>query len=664
MANKLIIVESPTKVHTIKKFLGSSYEVVASQGHIRDLPKSALGVDVEGDFEPKYITIRGKGEIMNTLKKAVKKADKIYLATDPDREGEAISWHLKEALDMSGREVYRVTFNEITKEAVKAALKEPKAIDRNLVDAQQARRVLDRVVGYEVSPILWRKVKGKLSAGRVQSAVLRMLADREEEIRAFEPKEYWSFRAVLKGNEGTLEADYYGENGKKKELSSLNDVERLEEEIRTETFSVAEKKTQERRKAAPYPFTTSTLQQDAANLLNFPTEKTMRIAQQLYEGVRITGHGTVGLITYLRTDSTRIAKEADEACKAYVSKRFGPETVGSGAVKNKDRAQDAHEAIRPTYVGFEPETVKADLTRDQFRLYQLIWNRFVASRMKSAIYEHIAVRIDAGAHEFTAAASRLIFKGYLSVYGEKENSTDDKILLSLAEGEKLSVEAFRKEQHFTQPAQHFTEATLVRAMEELGLGRPSTYAPTITNILKRHYITKEGRSLLMTELGEVVNDFMKKYFMDIVDLQFTAGMEESLDAVAEGTLDWHKMMRDFYPGFEEEVKKAGAEMEKVRVSDEVTDEICDKCGRNMVIKYGRNGKFLACPGFPECRNTKPLLEKAGIACPKCGKEIIVRRTKKGRRFYCCIDSANCDFISWTKPGKKERKKTGKTVDKS
>ncbi|MBO4411423.1 MAG: type I DNA topoisomerase [Lachnospiraceae bacterium] len=656
MANKLIIVESPTKVHTIKRFLGSSYEVIASQGHIRDLPKSSIGIDTAGDFEPKYITIRGKGEIMSALKKAVKKADKIYLATDPDREGEAISWHLTEALDFSHSDVARVTFNEITKNAVKAALKEPKSIDLNLVNAQQARRVLDRVVGYEVSPILWRKVKSKLSAGRVQSAVLRLIADREEEIRSFVPKEYWNLKAVFETEGGTFEAEYYGKNGKKKELNAEKDVLAAEKEVLNGPFCVREIKSQERVKASPYPFTTSTLQQDASNFLNFPTEKTMRIAQQLYEGVKVAGEGTVGLITYLRTDSTRIAEEADRSCKAYIRGSFGNEYVGSGAVKNKDRAQDAHEAIRPTAVERTPDSVKADLSRDQFRLYQLIWKRFVASRMKAAVYNQTGIRFGAGAHEFTANVSRLKFKGYLTVYGEKEENQGEKVLLSLTEDSAIELRKLEKEQHFTQPPIRFTEATLVRSMEELGLGRPSTYAPTITNILKRHYIVKEGRNLCMTELGEVVNEFMKKYFPDIVDLKFTAGMEESLDEVAEGKKDWHEMMKAFYPDFEKEVEKAGAEMEKVRVQDEVTDEICEKCGRNMVIKYGRNGKFLACPGFPECRNTRPLLEKAGIVCPKCGKELIVRRTKKGRRFYSCIDSEHCDFMSWNKPGDKPKKK--------
>ena len=658
MANKLIIVESPAKVHTIQKFLGSGYEVVASQGHIRDLPKSTLGVDVEKGFEPKYITIRGKGDLLAALKKSVKKADKIYLATDPDREGEAIAWHLREALDMDGKEASRIKFNEITKSAVKAALKDPSGIDMDLVNAQQARRVMDRVVGYELSPILWKKVKGKLSAGRVQSAVLRMVCDREAEIQAFVPKEYWSFQAKLQAGKDSFTADYYGENAGdqdvRKELTSEKDVRALEKRLAGKDFVVREVKKGTRSKYAPYPFTTSTLQQDAANLLNFPTRKTMTLAQQLYEGVRITGHGTIGLITYLRTDSTRVADEADRSCKAFVREHYGNDFVGFGAVKNKDTAQDAHEAIRPTDVNLTPETVKNDLQRDQYRLYQLIWKRFVASRMKAAVYETQAVRIGAGKEMFTTASSRLTFKGYLEVLNdEKEHSEGSAALSKLKEGEILKLEGFVPEQHFTQPPQHYTEATLVREMEERGLGRPSTYAPTITNILQKHYITKEGRNIFTTELGEVVNNLMLKSFPDVVDLGFTAQMESSLDEIAEGKLDWHEMMEEFYPGFEEEVKAAEAELEKVRVEDEVSDVVCEKCGRKMVYKYGRHGRFLACPGFPECRNTKPVIEKIGVPCPKCGKDLVARRTKKGRRYYSCIDMPNCDYMSWTKPGRKK-----------
>lgn len=651
MPNKLIIVESPTKVHTIKKFLGSGYEVIASNGHIRDLPKSQLGVDIENGFEPKYITIRGKGEIMSALKKEIKKADKIYLATDPDREGEAISWHLKQGLNMDGKEVHRITFNEITKDAVKNALKNPSEINEDLVDAQQARRVLDRVVGYQLSPILWKKVKGKLSAGRVQSAVLRMICDREAEIAAFDPQEYWSLSGhFLKDGKKAVSAEFFGSSDRKKVLRSAKEVEKVEQESVSQQFTVRDFKESTRSKNAPLPFTTSTLQQDAANRLNFSTQKTMRLAQELYEGVKITGHGTIGLITYLRTDSTRIAAEADASCKAYVREQYGNEYVGAGTVKNSGSAQDAHEAIRPTNVLLTPDAVKGDLQRDLFRLYQLIWKRFVASRMKPALYNTASARLQGSKYVFTAAQSKLGFPGYLLAYEEgDEKSSGDAGLLKLSDGDVLTIDSLEKEQHFTQPPAHFTEATLVRAMEEAGLGRPSTYAPTITNILGKHYITKEGRNLFVTELGETVNSIMEKSFPDIVDLNFTAEMETKLDRVAEGSEDWRKMMQDFYPNFEAELKTAEKELEKVTVEDEKTDVICDLCGRNMVIKYGPHGKFLACPGFPECRNTKQFLEKTGALCPKCGKEIVVRRSRKGRRFYGCSGAPECDYMSWTKP---------------
>ena len=655
MANKLIIVESPAKVHTIKKFLGSGYDVIASAGHIRDLPKSRLGVDKAHDFEPEYITIRGKGEIMADLKKAVKKADKIYLATDPDREGEAISWHLMEGLKLreSGKDIYRITFNEITKNAVKDALKHPSSLNENLVNAQQARRVMDRVVGYELSPILWKKVKGKLSAGRVQSAVLRMIADRENEIAAFVPQEYWTLSCTVRAGSGTkIETEYYGEGGKKTVLSSEQETDAVVNSLQGQEFTFAEKKNSTRHKAAPFPFTTSTLQQDAANRLNFSTSKTMRLAQQLYEGVKLPGHGTIGLITYLRTDSTRVAAEADAMCKAWVRENYGAQYVGPGAVRNSDRAQDAHEAIRPTDMSITPESIKSDLQRDLYRLYSLIYRRFAASRMKSAVYESVSGRFECAGHSFTAVSTHLAFPGFLLAYdSDEEKPKKDKGLESLQEGEVLSLLESKKQQHFTQPPAHFTEATLVREMEDLGLGRPSTYAPTIATILARHYITKEGRNLFVTELGEVVNSLMLKSFPDIVDLGFTASMEKQLDEVEEGKEDWHELMREFYPGFSEELSHAEQELEKVKVEDEVTDIICENCGRNMVIKYGRNGKFLACPGFPECRNTRPLLERTDLVCPKCGKDLVVRRTRKGRRYYGCEDAPNCDYMSWTRPKK-------------
>ncbi len=660
MANKLIIVESPAKVHTIKKFLGSGYDVVASAGHIRDLPKSRLGVDTANNFEPEYITIRGKGEIMAELKKAVKKADRIYLATDPDREGEAISWHLMKGLKLpeSGKEIYRIKFNEITKNAVREAIKNPTVLNENLVNAQQARRVMDRVVGYELSPILWKKVKGKLSAGRVQSAVLRLICDRESEISAFVPQEYWTVEAVLKTADGAkITTEYFGEGEKKHLPGNAEEAHGVEEAVLGKDFRMTEKKEQTRRKAAPYPFTTSTLQQDAANKLNFSTSKTMRLAQQLYEGVKIPGHGTIGLITYLRTDSTRVAAEADALCKAWVRENYGQDYVGSGAVRNSDLSQDAHEAIRPTDMNLNPETVKNDLPRDLYRLYNLIYRRFAASRMKAAVYESVSARFECAGKIFTAGSARLAFPGYLLAYdSDEEKVRKDKGLEGLKEGDTLGLLETKSQQHFTQPPAHFTEATLVREMEELGLGRPSTYAPTIANILGKHYIVKEGRNIFVTELGEVVNSLMLKSFPDIVNLGFTADMERKLDEVEEGKEDWHQVMNDFYPAFSEEIQRAEKELEKVRVEDEKTDVICENCGRNMVIKYGRNGRFLACPGFPECRNTMPLLERTGLKCPKCGKEIIVRRTKKGRRYYGCEGAPECDYMSWTRPKDEEKAK--------
>ena len=649
--NKLIIVESPTKVHTIKKILGSGYEVIASNGHIRDLPKSRMGVDIEHDFEPRYITIRGKGELMSALKKEIKKADRIYLATDPDREGEAISWHLREGLDMSGRDVRRITFNEITKSAVKAAIKSPRDIDMNLVNAQQARRVLDRVVGYQLSPVLWKKVKSKLSAGRVQSAVLRMVNDREAEINAFVPQEYWTVAAKLRTEAGKFfTAEYYGKGEKKLTPGSLEEAEKVESEIREAPFTVSERKESRRQKNAPYPFTTSTLQQEASNRLNFSTQKTMRVAQELYEGVSVKGFGTVGLITYLRTDSTRVADEADRACKALVAEKYGKEYVGQGAVKpGRNNVQDAHEAIRPSDLAISPDTVKTSLSRDAYRLYKLIYERFVASRMKAAVYDTVSIKLSAAGHVFTCASSKVSFKGYLAAYAwDEEKSTPDNVVAALQEGDRASLSELMKEQHFTQPPAHYTEASLVRAMEENGLGRPSTYAPTITNILGRHYIAKEGRSIVMTELGETVNGIMEHSFPDIVDPGFTAHMEEELDRVETGEKDWHLVMKDFYPNFEKEVEKAEKELEHVTVEDEVSDVICELCGRNMVIKYGRNGKFLACPGFPECRNTKSIVEYADAVCPDCGGRIILRRTRKGRRYFAC-ENESCGFMSWTRP---------------
>ena len=664
MAHYLVIVESPTKVKTIKKFLGSNYTVMASNGHVRDLPKSQLGIDVEHGYEPKYITIRGKGEILAELRKEVKKADKVYLATDPDREGEAISWHLMHALKLENKKTYRITFNEITKNAVKSSIKNAREIDMNLVDAQQARRALDRVVGYRISPLLWAKVKRGLSAGRVQSVALRIIADREEEINAFIPEEYWSLDACLKvkGERKPLTAKFYGTADEKMTIHSEQEVNQILAELEHEDYYVENVKKGERLKKAPVPFTTSTMQQEASNALNFATQKTMRIAQQLYEGITIKGSGTVGLITYLRTDSTRISEEADALAKSYIAENYGEEYVGSGSTTAKDdkKIQDAHEAIRPTDITRTPAMVKESLSRDQFRLYQLIWKRFVASRMKAAKYETTSVKIGAGKYRFTVAASRIVFEGFRSVYVEsgEEKPENNVLLKSLDKDSELSCDHFDKKQHFTQPPAHYTEASLVRKLEELGIGRPSTYAPTISTIIARRYVAKEGKNLYMTEIGEVVNNIMKESFPAIVDVNFTANMEGLLDCVAEGKVEWKSVIENFYPDLEAAVKKAEKELESVKIEDEVTDVICEECGRNMVVKYGPHGKFLACPGFPDCRNTKPYLEKVGVACPKCGKEIVYRKTKKGRRYYGCEGYPECDFMSWQKPSEKKCPKCG------
>ena len=655
MARYLVIVESPAKVKTIKKFLGTNYVVMASNGHVRDLPKSSLGIDVEHDFEPKYITIRGKGDILAALRKEVKKADKVYLATDPDREGEAIAWHLLIALKLEDKKVYRISFNEITKNAIKTSIKEAREIDMSLVDAQQARRALDRIVGYKISPLLWAKVKRGLSAGRVQSVALRIIADREEEIDAFVPEEYWTLDAHLKveGEKKPLIAKFHGTEKKKITIRSKQKMEQIVAELEDAEFSVTEVKKSERVKKAPLPFTTSTLQQEASKVLNFATQKTMRIAQQLYEA---------GFITYLRTDSTRISKEADASARDYIAEVYGASYV-SKAEKSKDdgkKIQDAHEAIRPTDVTRTPAVLKDSLARDQFRLYQLIWKRFVASRMNSAKYETTAIKIGAKEYRFTVAASKLVFEGFRTVYTESDEEKEENNVLarSIDKDSKLIKDTFDTKQHFTQPPAHFTEAALVKTLEELGIGRPSTYAPTISTIIARRYVAKENKNLYLTEIGEVVNNIMKQSFPSIVDVTFTANMEGLLDMVAEGKVDWKTVISNFYPDLEEAVQIAEKEQEKVKIADEVTDVICEECGRNMVIKYGPHGKFLACPGFPDCRNTKPYLEKAGIACPNCGKDVIIRKTKKGRKYFGCEDNPNCDFMSWQKPSEKKCPKCG------
>ena len=657
MAKYLVIVESPAKVKTIKKFLGSNYDVQASNGHVRDFPKSQFGIDVDNDFEPKYITIRGKGELLAGLRKAAKKADKIYLATDPDREGEAISWHLMQALKEDPAKMRRISFNEITKTAVKNSIKQPRDLDMNLADAQQARRMLDRMVGYTISPLLWVKVKRGLSAGRVQSVALRIICDREDEINAFIPEEYWSLDGEfrVKGEKKPLKAKFYGTD-KKMPIHNKKEMEELLAKLENAEYEITEVKKGERIKNAPLPFTTSTLQQEASKTLNFSTQKTMRLAQQLYEGVDIKGSGTVGIITYLRTDSTRISQEADAAAREYIGQQYGEEyvSVTEKSVKKEQKIQDAHEAIRPTDITRLPAMIKESLSRDQFRLYQLIWKRFTASRMAAARYETTSVKIGAGEYTFTVAASKVVSDGFLSVYTQEEDNQKGNVLSqSLEKGMKLTLEELKPEQHFTQPPVHYTEASLVKALEEQGIGRPSTYAPTITTIISRRYVSKEQKNLYVTELGEVVNNIMKQAFPSIVDVRFTAMMEGLLDCVEAGTVQWKTVVRNFYPDLKKDVDAAEKELEKVDIQDEVTEEVCDVCGRNMVIKYGPHGRFLACPGFPECRNTKPYYEKIGVACPKCGKDVVLKKTQKGRKYYGCIDNPECDFMSWQKPSDKK-----------
>ena len=663
MHKYLVIVESPAKVKTISKFLGANYKVMASQGHVRDLPKSQMGVDVEHDYEPKYITIRGKGDILAALRKEAKKADKVYLATDPDREGEAISWHLAAALKLEDKDIYRITFNEITKNAVKASLKEARKIDMNLVDAQQARRVLDRVVGYGISPLLWAKIKRGLSAGRVQSVALRMICDRENEIDAFIPEEYWTMEASLniKGEKKPLVAKFYGDRNGKIDIKNAAQMQKILDEVKNSGFSIESVKKSEKIKKSPLPFTTSTLQQEAAKTLNMSTKRTMNIAQQLYEGVDIKGRGTVGLITYLRTDSTRVADEAKVASKDYISENYGEKYLpqSSNAKKDDKKIQDAHEAVRPTDLSLSPALVKESLQRDQFRLYQLIWKRFVASQMAPAQYETTSVRIGAGEYIFTVSASKIVFDGFMSVYKtDDDNEETNTLAKGLDENSVLTLDDVNGTQHFTQPPAHFTEASLVKALEEQGIGRPSTYAPTISTIIARHYVIKENKNLYISELGNAVNNIMMTAFPTIVDVKFTANMESLLDGVAEGTVEWKEIIRNFYPDLKVAIDEAEKELEHVKIEDEVTDVICDKCGRNMVIKYGPHGKFLGCPGFPECHNTKPYLEKIGVACPKCGKDVILKKTKKGRMFYGCEGYPECDFVSWQKPSDKKCPKCG------
>ena len=666
MSKYLVIVESPAKAETIKKFLGKNYEVLASNGHVRDLPKSKLGIDVENDYEPRYITIRGKGELLAKLRKEAKKAEKVYLATDPDREGEAISWHLLEALKLDPKKTSRITFNEITKNAVRQSIKEARDIDMNLVDSQQVRRMLDRMVGYRISPVLWDKVKRGLSAGRVQSVALRLICDREREINSFIPKEYWNIDAGFKvpGEKKLLTAHFYGTPESKLAIDNEAQADKILEDINNAKFVVSDVKISERTKKSPVPFTTSTLQQEASKNLNFSTQKTMRIAQQLYEGVAIKGHGTVGLITYLRTDSTRVSDEANAACLKYVAENYGEEYVlkSMKKVASTNKIQDAHEAIRPTYTEFSPAVVKEQLSRDQFRLYQLIWKRFVASRMEPAVYETTSVKLDGNGYRFTAAASKILFAGYMTVYqNDDDKEESDVISASLEKDMNLDISECVKSQHFTQAPAHYTEASLVKTLEELGIGRPSTYAPTITTIIARRYVAKEKKNLFVTEIGEIVNEIMLTAFPTIVDVNFTANLEGLLDCVEDGTVQWKTVVRNFYPDLDQAVENAEKKLEKIKIEDEVTDEKCDLCGRNMVIKYGPHGKFLACPGFPDCRNTKPYYEKIGVKCPDCGEDIVIKMTIKGRRYYGCINNPEWGFMSWQKPSGKLCPKGGKMM---
>ena len=655
MADKLIIVESPAKANTIKKFLGGSTKVVASMGHIRDLPKSKLGIDIEHDFEPEYINIRGKGDLIKSLKTDAKKAKKVYLATDPDREGEAIAWHLAKILENDKDKITRVTFNEITKTAVQKAIKEPRNIDLNTVDAQQARRVLDRIVGYKISPILWKKVKRGLSAGRVQSVAVKLIVDRENEIENFIPEEYWNIYADLKDEKSKkqFEARFYGKNGKKQEIHSKEEIDKILKTIEKAKYTVSEvKKGEKKRNPAP-PFTTSTMQQEASRKLGFTLKKTMSVAQGLYEGVKIAEKGTVGLITYMRTDSTRISEEARAAAKTQIVATYGEEYYENRYYKTSKDAQNAHEGIRPTYADIEPDKIKDELTKDQYKLYKLIYNRFMASQMKPAIYDTMAVNIKADDYDFKANGQNLRFKGFMTLYVEGTDEKEEKeegILPELQENQEVKLLKINPKQSFTEPPARYTEASLVKTLEEKGIGRPSTYSPTITTILERRYIQKEQKQLVPTELGKIVNKILTENFTDVINVEFTAKIENEFDEIAEGKEQWKQMIREFYGPFEKELEKVEKELEHVELVDEVSDVPCDKCGRMMVYKYGKYGKFLACPGYPECKNTKPIVETIDVPCPKCGAVVQVRKTKRGKKYFICENNPqSCDYISWNKP---------------
>ena len=659
MAKYLVIVESPAKAKTIRKFLGNNYTVEASMGHVRDLPKSQMGVDIEEDFEPKYITIRGKGEIITKLKKAAKKVDKVYLATDPDREGEAISWHLRHILKLDEDAKCRISFNEITKEAVKSSIRQVREIDMDLVNAQQARRVLDRIVGYKISPLLWRKIKKGLSAGRVQSVALRLISDREEEIKEFIPEEYWTLDGVFSTDPKQIKfnARLHKIDGVKADISTAEEMNAVLDRLKDQAYAVKSVKKGERKKSAPLPFTTSSLQQEAAKKLNFTTKKTMMVAQQLYEGVDIENEGTIGLVTYIRTDSTRISEEAKGQVKEYISNHFGEDYIHlKENKKQKNKTQDAHEAIRPSSVFRTPEEIKGSLSRDQFKLYKLIWSRFVSSQMADAVFDTLSIRISSGEYEFKASGSTLKYKGFYAIYIEHDDEEALKEVNSipkLQEGQMLHLVQLKDEQHFTQPAPRYNEASLVKTLEELGIGRPSTYAPTISTILQRGYVQKEGKQFESTELGEAVNYIMKDHFKEIVDVEFTAHMEAELDEVENGKKQWKEIIRTFYSTFKDTLEAAEEEIQHIQIQDQLTDIACELCGKPMAIKFGRFGKFLACSGFPECKSTKPIYEETEHNCPKCEGKVLIKKSKKGKKYYGCENNPICDFMSWNEPTKEK-----------
>ncbi|HYF83067.1 MAG TPA: type I DNA topoisomerase [Clostridia bacterium] len=656
MKTSLVIVESPAKVKTIKKFLSSSYKVEASMGHIRDLPKSQLGIDVDQDFQPKYITIRGKGEITEKLRKEAKKCDRIFLATDPDREGEAISWHLANILNLDMKNVSRIEFNEITKTAVTNAIKNPRKLNFNVIDAQQARRVLDRLVGYKISPLLWKKVKKGLSAGRVQSVAVRLICDRENEIRAFVPKEYWSLIAKLNDPDSkkNFDAKFYGSENEKMEISSESDMNAVLGKLKGANYTVKKVKKGEKKRNAPSPFITSSLQQEAYRKLGYTTKKTMMIAQQLYEGVDIKGEGTLGLVTYIRTDSTRISDEAKKDAAQYITDKYGKNYLDGETKPNKPgkKVQDAHEAIRPSSVFREPEHVKDSLDKDQYKLYKLIWERFVASQMQAAVFDTVTADIEAKGYIFRANGSIMKFKGFMSIYKEGSDDKDEEeeiTLPNLVEGQSVKLKKLDHKQHFTEPPLRYSEATLVKALEEKGIGRPSTYAPIISTVLARGYVVREKKFLMPTDLGEKVTGILTEFFSEIMNVEFTANMENKLDEIEEGDKEWKQVIREFYQPFAITLSSAEEKVGKIEIQDEVSDVICELCGRNMVYKQGRFGKFLACPGFPQCRNTKAIVESTGIGCPQCSGELITRKTKKGRKFYGCNKYPECNFVSWDEP---------------